>query len=84
MLVSFKKDPTPLEQAVAAHQQGKLAVAEGLYRQILAQNANDPEAHHMLGLILHQTGHSAQGVSMIERALALMPQNPARAAIWPK
>ena len=85
MLVSFKKEPTPMEQAVAAHQQGKLAVAEGLYRQILARNANDPEANHMLGLLLHQAGHSAQGVTLIERSLAAPDAaKRRRTAIWPK
>ncbi len=64
---------SPLDAALAHHQAGRLPQAEQAYRQILAQNPNDPDALHLLGLLAHQAGHTAAGIEHIERAIALKP-----------
>ncbi|MBE0475148.1 tetratricopeptide repeat protein, partial [Rhodoferax sp.] len=50
-----------LQAAVQYHQNGQLAQAQALYRQILQANPNHPDALHLLGLIEHQQGRSAHG-----------------------
>ena len=39
------------DQAFAHHQQGRLAEAERLYREILAQNPEDANVIYLLGLL---------------------------------
>lgn len=62
-----------LEQAVQHHQAGRLAQAEQLYRQILAQNPRQHDSLHLLGVIAIQTGHLADGVKLIEQSIAIRP-----------
>ncbi|CAH2407526.1 Sulfotransferase [Mesorhizobium escarrei] len=47
-----------------------------LYRQVLAQKANHAAAAHFLGLLLHQTGRSAEGLDLLEQSVRLQPKNP--------
>jgi tetratricopeptide (TPR) repeat protein len=61
-------------EAVRLHQSGRLAEAERIYRQILDQDQNHPDALHMLGVIASQTGHFAESVTLIGQALAVNPQ----------
>src|SRR3954464_15844878 len=62
-----------LNQALALHQAGKLAEAEPVYRQILTANPDHGDALHLLGVLYHQAGHSAQGLELIQRAAQLTP-----------
>jgi tetratricopeptide (TPR) repeat protein len=62
--------------AVQHHKNGQLDQAELLYRQILDENPDHPDALHLLGVIAHQRGHSERGAKLIRRAIALQPQNP--------
>jgi len=64
-------------QAVALHQQGKLADAEKLYRQILAIDPKIFPALYLLGVLRLEQGDSAEAISLIERALALNASDPA-------
>ena len=41
-----------LQQAVAAHKEGKLQDAERLYRAILESHPLHPDANHNLGILL--------------------------------
>jgi len=47
-----------------------------LYRQVLAQKSNHAAAAHFLGLLLHQTGRSADGLALLEQSVRLLPNNP--------
>jgi Flp pilus assembly protein TadD len=60
-----------LDVALKLHDKGNLAEAERIYREILAQEPNHPDALHLLGLVAHQTGHHEQAVSLIGRAIRL-------------
>jgi protein O-GlcNAc transferase len=62
-----------LQQAVAHHQQGRLAEAEKLYRQVLALAPAQPDATNLLGMIAHHTGHLDAAVELMTRAVALDP-----------
>ena len=64
-------------QATALHQQGRLAEAEALYRQILGHDARVFPALYLLGMLRLQQGDSGEAVDLLGRALALNPNDPA-------
>jgi len=63
-----------LANAQRLHESGRLQEAEQAYRRIVAADSN-AEANHLLGLLLHQTGRSAEGAPLIEHAIAIEPGN---------
>ncbi|MEP7182938.1 MAG: tetratricopeptide repeat protein [Betaproteobacteria bacterium] len=73
--------PTPatlaerLDDAIVRHRQGDLADAERRYREILALDPAQPDALHLLGVVLHQTGRHEAAVDLIRRALAIVPDD---------
>ncbi len=62
-----------LRVAIARHQAGDLAQAQRLYRQVLEQNPVQPDALHLLGTLMGQSGHPESAVELLERAVALRP-----------
>jgi len=52
---------------------GRFAEAEGLYRQVLAQQPDQPEALHGLGMVAAHGGKFGDASDLIQRALALRP-----------
>jgi tetratricopeptide (TPR) repeat protein len=59
------------EQALVLHQQGQLADAERIYREILQQRPQHFGALHRLGVIALQTRHLERAVDLIEKAISL-------------
>jgi tetratricopeptide (TPR) repeat protein/SAM-dependent methyltransferase len=66
-----------LATAVRHHQNGRFGDAERLYRQVLGQDADHPDALHLLGVLAYQGGQPAVARPLIERALAHRPAAPA-------
>jgi len=68
-----------LQQAVAAHKEGKLQEAERLYRTILQFQSNHPDANHNLGVL-------AVSINKVEEALTLfktaLEANPKTEQFW--
>ncbi len=62
-----------LETGLGHHLAGRLQEAREIYQQILARDANDPDALHLLGALAHQAGRSADAVGLITRAIAIEP-----------
>jgi predicted O-linked N-acetylglucosamine transferase (SPINDLY family) len=62
-----------LEQAIAAHEAGRLDEAERSYSAILARDPRHARALHLLGLIAHQRGDQAEALRRIDRAIAIDP-----------
>jgi protein O-GlcNAc transferase len=66
-----------VQQALAAATQlqraGRLADAENVYRQLLAQEPDCADALHLLGVLHAQRGQNQQAVELIGRAIALFP-----------
>ena len=60
-----------LAQANTAHQAGRFAEAQGLYRQVLAQDGDNADAMHYLGLLLHQLGQTATGLELLRKSVQL-------------
>ncbi len=58
-----------LQRALASHQQGRLAEAEALYREILARDPEHFDALHLSGVIAYQQGRYDAAVESIGRAL---------------
>src|SRR5713226_5950720 len=66
-----------LEEALSLHQRGKLGEAAALYRNILAQNPNNADALHLLGLIEFQRKNPSAAIALINRAINIEPNSPA-------
>jgi tetratricopeptide (TPR) repeat protein len=64
---------SPLETALALHQRGALDDAARAYQGVLADEPEQADALHLLGLVAHQRGDSARAVGLIHRAVALRP-----------
>jgi tetratricopeptide (TPR) repeat protein len=60
-----------LQQALQLHQAGRLAEAEAIYRRILAQHPQHPDALHLLGLIAQQNGDAVTALTRIDAAIAI-------------
>jgi tetratricopeptide (TPR) repeat protein len=59
-----------LADAVKYHRAGTLDRAETLYRLLLERAGEHPDVLHLLGVIGHQTGHSGDALTLIDRAIA--------------
>ena len=59
--------------ALRYHQEGHLAQAEQLYRQILQADPNHADAHHLLGVLAYQANRFDLAISLIQRAIELSP-----------
>jgi protein O-GlcNAc transferase len=59
------------ERGLALHQQGRLADAEHIYREVLRQHPTHAEAWHLLGVVALQSGRPHIAVEQIDKALGL-------------
>jgi tetratricopeptide (TPR) repeat protein len=66
-----------LTSAAELHHQGRLDRAAQLYQQALAQDGENVEVIHRLGVLYHQQGNYRQAIEMIGRAVALRPNSAA-------
>jgi tetratricopeptide (TPR) repeat protein len=62
-----------LNSAIRHHTNGRLDLAAGIYRNILAENPRDADALHLLGVVAHQEGDEARAVDLIKQAIGLRP-----------
>jgi predicted O-linked N-acetylglucosamine transferase (SPINDLY family) len=62
-----------LQLAIGHQQAGRLAEAEGIYRQVLAANPQQPDALHLLGMLAFQVGKFGVAHDLIRQALAVRP-----------
>jgi protein O-GlcNAc transferase len=66
-----------MANAVRLHQSGNLLNAEALYRQVLEQVPDNPDALHLAGVLAYQTNRLAEGAAKIEEAIAIDNLNAA-------
>ena len=64
-----------IQQAIALHQEGKLAEAEALYALHLTQAPEDFKARYLFAVLRYQQGQS-DALGNVEAALGLMPDDP--------
>ena len=62
-----------MQIALEHHQAGRLAEAEAIYRQVLAEYPDHTDALNLLGVLAGQTGHAESAVDLIGRAIAINP-----------
>jgi tetratricopeptide (TPR) repeat protein/SAM-dependent methyltransferase len=65
-----------LATGVQQHQAGQFAEAERLYRRVLGQDPEQPDALHLLGVLAYQGGRFDAALPLIERALTYQPAAP--------
>ncbi len=63
-------------RALSAHQAGRLAEAEALYRRVLEAEPRHAEALRLLGLIALAAGDAPSAVRLISESARLAPRNP--------
>lgn len=66
--------PALLQQAVDAHQDGRLDIAAPLYRRFLAQNTSHPLALQLLGLLHSQRGEYETAIELMRESLQQFPE----------
>lgn len=64
-----------LNSAIAYFQQGHLQEAERFCNQLLTQNASDPKALCLSGMIAGQRKHTELAVALIQKAITISPKN---------
>ena len=64
------------DRAVQHHKAGQFPEAQGLYRQIIAQQPNHAQSHYMLAVMGHQLGRSAEALPLIDKAISINPGSP--------
>ena len=68
-----------LAQGLEHQRAGRLVEAETIYRTILDQHPDHPDAWHLLGLISFRNGRGNEAVERIRRAIT---SNPASAVYY--
>ncbi len=61
------------EQGLAAHQAGRFAEAENIYRQVLRAEAGNFPALHMLGFLKAQQGKYDEAITLLHKAVRANP-----------
>ena len=62
-----------LDTAMQHHLAGRLADAEPIYRQVIAEHPDQPDAYHRLGMLAAQSGDIEQALTLIDRAIEIDP-----------
>jgi predicted O-linked N-acetylglucosamine transferase (SPINDLY family) len=65
-----------LRHAARLHSQGELAQAADIYREIISRDAAQPDALHLLGVALTQSGEHPVGIEYIRRSLRINSAQP--------
>ena len=63
-----------LVSAINLHQAKYLDEAEAIYRMILDQVPNNPDALHFLGLLMYNRGDRDQAIELMNKAIAVFPE----------
>ncbi len=79
---SSRDIPSLLAQGRAAYERQEYSKAIEAFKNTLAVEPNQPEAHTYMGLILAQAGHADGALMAFDRALAANPKFPL--ALWGK
>lgn len=59
--------------AILLQKNAQFAEAQELYRRVLNQAPDHPDALHYAGVLAHQQGRSEEAVALVEKSLALAP-----------
>ena len=73
MAVAALTPQQAFDLALQHHRAGQLAVAETLYRQLLALDPHHADVLHLLGLVVGETGSTESATEWIRKAIAVNP-----------
>ncbi len=77
--LSPEQQTTAIQQSINLgiqhHARGDLPKAEGIYREVLQIQPNQPVALHLLGLIAHQVGENNIAIDLIGKSLVIQPDD---------
>ncbi|MGH8295763.1 MAG: tetratricopeptide repeat protein [Steroidobacteraceae bacterium] len=59
-----------------AHKGGRLLEAEAIYRRVLRQRPDDPDALNFLGMLRAQSGDATEAAALLRRSVDTEPSNP--------
>src|SRR5829696_763099 len=62
-----------LQQGLNHHRAGQLQQAEAIYRQILQEKPDEPEALNLLGVIALQVGRADMAVQLLSKSVQIAP-----------
>lgn len=62
-----------LRIAIQHHQSGRLAEARAVYERVLQVQPNHPDALHLLGALVYQSGDAVRAVELIGQAVSARP-----------
>ena len=62
-----------LKEALAHHRAGRSVDAHRLYKRVLADDPNQPDALHLLGMLTFDSGNPKAAADLIRRAIAVQP-----------
>jgi tetratricopeptide (TPR) repeat protein len=65
-----------MQAGLEHHQSGRVQEAETIYRSVLTEQPEHPDALHLLGVIALQFGNSEASVKLIEHAIKANPKEP--------
>ena len=65
-----------LQAGFAAHQAGELEIAAENYRHILGIDPKNPDALHLLGVVMMQKNNPSAAIDHMQRSLQIEPSNP--------
>jgi tetratricopeptide (TPR) repeat protein len=75
-----------INSAFARHQAGDLDAAEALYHEVLNTEPDNLNGLQLLGVLIHQRGRSAEAVTLLQHAIAVLErrgdEGPQHAALY--
>jgi predicted O-linked N-acetylglucosamine transferase (SPINDLY family) len=69
--------PHDMQQAISSYTNGQMIEARKKCEFILNQNPNHPDALHLLGIIIGQTGQLSQAITLIQKAIDIHDKDSA-------
>lgn len=65
-----------LQVALEHHRANRFLEASEIYQKILEHNPKEPDALHLLGMVVYQTGDPQKALTLVNQAIAERPDNP--------
>ena len=73
-MIEASNSTTAIDEGLAHHEAGRLAQAEDLYRQVLEQDPDHPDALNLLGVILQDSGRLTESIAVLSWAVTVDPE----------
>ncbi|QDT13560.1 tetratricopeptide repeat protein [Stieleria marina] len=68
-------DSSIIHEALDHHRRGNYEIAKQIYCKLIAQQPDNADAWHLLGMLLHATDHNTDALECLENAVTLSPNH---------